>query len=74
MMNDDECRAVGGTSSRGNRSTRRKPAFHVTKTGLEPGPPRWEVDEQTHVRYGMGSGTNFDTKIAMQRATETLGL
>jgi hypothetical protein len=38
---------------RGNRSTRRKPAqghfvdhkSHLTRPGLEPGPPRWEASD-----------------------------
>jgi hypothetical protein len=51
MVDDGDCGAIGGMMiDRGNRSTRRKfaPASlvhhksHVTRPGLEPGPPLWE--------------------------------
>jgi hypothetical protein len=42
-----------GMNGRGNRSTRRKPApahfvhhkSHLTRPGIEPGPPRWEASD-----------------------------
>jgi hypothetical protein len=45
---------IGGMKiGRGNRSTRRKPApahfvhhrCHLTRPGIEPGPPRWEASD-----------------------------
>jgi hypothetical protein len=52
MIDDGDCGAIGGMKiGRGNRSTWRKPAqfhfvhykSHMTRPGLEPGPPRWEA-------------------------------
>jgi hypothetical protein len=49
MIDDGDCGAIGG-----NRSTRRKPAqrhfvhhkSHMTRPGLEPGPPQWEASDK----------------------------
>jgi hypothetical protein len=51
MIDDGDCEAIGEMMmGRGNRSTRRKPApeplhhkSHMTRPGLEPGPPRLEA-------------------------------
>jgi hypothetical protein len=54
MIDDGDCGAIGGMKmGRGNRSTRRNPASvplchhksHMTRIGLESGPPRWEASD-----------------------------
>jgi hypothetical protein len=54
MIDDGDCGAIGGMNiGRRNRSTRRNPApeplsqiqTHMTRPGLEPGPPRWEASD-----------------------------
>jgi hypothetical protein len=54
MIDEGDYGEIGGMKSgRGNRSTRRKPApaplcppqSHMTRPGLEPGPPRWEASD-----------------------------
>jgi hypothetical protein len=54
MIDEGDCGATGGMKiGRGNRSTWRKPApvplchhkSHITRLGLEPGPPQWEASD-----------------------------
>jgi hypothetical protein len=49
VIGDGDCGEIGGMKiGMGNRSTRRKPAHHkshMTRTGFEPGPPRWEASD-----------------------------
>jgi hypothetical protein len=54
MIDDGDCRTIGGMQiGKKNQSTRRKTAqchfvhhkSHLTRPGLERGPPRWEAND-----------------------------